>query len=277
MKKVKIITGNPTVIPLADMRFIPAGLEALAAWVQENVPEAGVESVDDLFPRHGVVEMRKPTDNELLAELAGRKCYNSFGKKGHPRTNEDYLRSMWEGRIPHRSTGYHPHMAFFVANVSRRVSHELIRNYVGHAKDEEGAPSQESTRYTDHPGVYIAHPKIVDNPEELRLFTEAMQRGYDEYLAYQQREIEAFCAAHGAPPKGMDRKRIYESASSYLHHSCVTSFIWTSNPQALCKFFEERVDSAADMEMQRCARVWRDACLAHEPNLYVTLSSNARS
>jgi thymidylate synthase ThyX len=184
---------------------------------------------------------------------------------------------MWEGRIPHRSTGYHPHMTFFIANVSRRVSHELIRNYVGHARDEEGAPSQESTRYTDHPGVYIAHPKIVENPEELRLFTEAMQRGYDEYLAYQQREIEAFRAAHGALPKGMDRKRIYESASSYLHHSCATSFIWTSNPMALCKLCEERVDYAADLEMQRFVRVWRDACLAHEPNLYVTLSANARS
>ena len=74
----------------------------------------------------------------------------------------------------------------------------------------------------------------------------------------------------------MDRKRIYESASSYLHHSCATSFVWTSNPQALCKFFEERVDAAADMEMQRFARVWRDVCLARWPNLFVTLSDNAR-
>lgn len=287
-KAVTILTGNPTVIPLAQMELIPSGLDALAAWMRDNAPETEVSDASDLLPRHGVTEARPATDNELLAELGGRTCYRSFGAKGMPRTNEAYLRSMWEGRIPHRSTGYHPHMTFFIAGVSRRVSHELIRNYVGHAKDEEGAPSQESTRYTDHPGIYIAHPRMPEVRDvvgingmswqaELGQYAAAMQCGYDEYLAYQQREIEAFKARHdGAMPKGMDRKRIYEAASSYLHHSCATSFVWTSNPMALCKFFEERVDAAADLEMQRFARVWRDVCLAWWPNLFVTLSPSAR-
>lgn len=277
MPNVRIITENPTVIPLAQMSLMPEGLQALADWVKQNVPAAEVEGVSDLLPRHGITESRIATDNELLAELAGRKCYNSWGAKGAPRPNDAYLRSMWEGRIPHRSTGYHPHMSFFIADVSRRVSHELIRNYVGHAKDEEGAPSQESTRYTDHPGSYIAPPRIVGDATELSLFQESMQRGYDEYLDFQKRQIEAFRSKNGAPPKGMDRKRIFEAASHYLHHSCSTSFIWTTNPMALQKLFEERVDAAADLEFQRFARVWRDVSLKHWPNLFVTLSENARA
>ncbi len=277
-KRVRILTGAPTVVALAEMALMPKGLDALASWVQENVPEAEVTSAADLFPRHGITEERQPTDNELIAELAGRKCYNSFGHKGVPRSNADYLKSMWEGRIPHRSTGYHPHMMFFIAGVSRRLSHEMFRNYIGHAKEEEGEPSQESTRYTDHPGSYIAHPFDLHDPAEMAIYEREMQEGYDRYLQYQERRIEAFAARNdGRPPKGIDRKRIYESASGRLHHSCSTSFIWTSNPMAIGKMLEERVDSAADLEYQRLARTWRDVCLQHWPNDFVTLSENARS
>ncbi len=276
-KQVRIITGNPTVVALMDMRFMPGALDQLAAWVKENVPEAGVEGAEDLLPRHGIEEVRKPTDNELIAELAGRKCYNSFGVKGAPRTNEAYLRSMWEGRISHRSTGYHSHMVYFIANVSRRLSHEMFRNYVGHAKDEEGAPSQESTRYCDHPGVFIAPPRIVGDERKIERFRQEMQRGYDAYLTFQEEEIAEFKAKNGVEPKGMDRKRIFEAASFYLHHSAATSFIWTTNPQAHIKLLEERVDAAADLEFQRLGRFWRDVSLEAWSNLYVTLSSSARA
>ncbi len=285
-RQVKILTGAPTIVPLADMRIMPGALDVLAGWVKDNVEDCEIEDGSDLLPRHGVTEAREPTDNELLAELAGRKCYNSFGVKGAPRSNEAYLKSMWEGRIPHRSTGYHPHMSFFIAGVSRRVSHELIRNYVGHAKDEEGAPSQESTRYCDHPGSYIAHPRMLEHrgygphgeeeQYELHHYEKVMQAGYDEYLDYQTREVAWFRQHNGREPKGMDRKRIYEAASSYLHHSCSTSFIWTTNPMAHIKLIEERVDAAADLEFQRLARTWRDVSLAAWPNLYVTLSGSAR-
>src|SRR5678816_754509 len=126
-----------------------------------NETEASVTRWPDGQGAAWTERRRKVTDNELLCELAGRKCYDSFAEAGAKRTNGEYLRSMWQGRIPHRSTGYHAKMSFFFAHVSRRVSHELIRNYVGADRDEEGNPSQESTRFTHHPGVYIAHPSIL--------------------------------------------------------------------------------------------------------------------
>lgn len=306
MAKVEatIITDDPIVTVLGEMALDHDGVMEMARWVQKYrpqcVPEGGFSEVLDLLPHDGwdidptkpmtEVEtpwpdgtgatgvrtrgtLRKVTDNELLCELAGRKCYDSFAEASAKRTNGEYLRSMWQGRIPHRSTGYHAKMSFFFAHVSRRVSHELIRNYVGADRDEEGNPSQESTRFTHHPGVYIAHPYYLqrDNdkfPDELARFRDRAQRNYEDYVATVERKIARFTEQTGSPPKGLDRKRIYESSSGDLLMSCGTSFIWTTNPMAITKFFHERDNDEADMEMARFARAWKRVVIARWPNLF---------
>lgn len=176
MREVTVITDEPIIEIIAEMKLDDAGVLAMAEWVKryrpECVPEGGFSSVLDLLPHdgreqdpalrgqvdtfHNPIGRRTVTDNELLCELAGRKCYDSFAEKGAKRTNGEYLASMWTGRgVPHRSTGYHAKMSFFFAHISRRVSHELIRNYVGADRDEEGSPSQESTRFTEHKRVSL--------------------------------------------------------------------------------------------------------------------------
>jgi thymidylate synthase ThyX len=152
--------------------------------------------------------------------------------------------------------------------VSRRVSHELIRHYVGADRTEEGSPSQESTRYVEHSGCYIAHPAILESARELDEFEIAMKDNYEAYRDYIIRRSSEFELVNGAPPKGMDRKHIFESASPYLSHACETSFIWTTNPIALAKMFKERDNEAADLEYLRLARKWKKVCLEHWPNLF---------
>lgn len=281
-----IIVDDPIVVPLAHQQLIPEGVLEMAKWVQryrpQCVPEQGFENVLDLVPHDGSdvdpftgITRPRITDNELLAELAGRKCYDSFADAGKRRSNNEYLHSMWDGRIPHRSTGYHAQMTFFIAHVSRRVSHELIRNYVGHAKDEEGIPSQESTRFTHHPGTYIAHPYYLDQEYELEEFRHRAQRNYVDYVSTIERKVNAYRGKLGAEPKGLDKKRIYESTAGDLLMSCGTSFIWTTNSMALSKFFHERDDEAADMEMCRFARVWKRACFEKWPNLFTDFHPKA--
>lgn len=299
MSKVEatVITEDPIVTVLGEMALDHDGVMEMARWVQryrpQCVPEGGFSEVLDLVPHDGTetqtcpnsrdsvcsedclwcagtsVAKRKITDNELLCELAGRKCYDSFAEAGARRTNGEYLRSMWQGRIPHRSTGYHAKMSFFFAHVSRRVSHELIRNYVGADRDEEGNPSQESTRFTHHPGVYIAHPSILNHEYELSQFRLRAQRNYEEYVGTIERKIASFRGRTGKDPKGLDRKRIYESTSNDLMHSCGTSFIWTTNPMAITKFLHERDNDEADMEMARFARAWKRVVIARWPNLFI--------
>lgn len=282
MRKATIITDEPIIEIIAEMKLDTPGVLAMAEWVKryrpDCVPEGGIHRVEDLLPHDRWEEwpdgrkvkyavsaeeenaFRAPTDNEILCELAGRKCYDSFAEKGAKRTNAEYLASMWTGRgVPHRSTGYHAKMSFFFAHVSRRVSHELIRNYVGSDRDEEGSPSQESTRFTEHPGVYIAHPRFLESKKDLDQFTNECANNYTTYLNY---------VAQAEGLKGMERKRVYEAAASLLLMSCATSFIWTTNPMALMKFFGERCDEAADLEMQRFANKLKKVCLNRWPNLF---------
>ncbi len=267
-----IIVGDPIVEVIAEMCLNDTGVMNMAKWVERYrpkcLPAGGFQHPLDLTPHDGKEGDRYITDNELLCELAGRKCYDSFAEAGAKRTNGEYLRSMWEGRVPHRSTGYHAKMSFFFAHISRRVSHELIRNYVGSDRNEEGAPSQESTRFTHHPGIYVAHPYDLTSTVALNNFRVRAQQNYAAYCDTIQYKVAAFTTEHGESPKGIDKKRIYESTAGDLLMSCGTSFIWTTNPQAMTKFFHERCSEAADMEMARFANTWKKIALERWPNLF---------
>lgn len=260
------------------MQLMHAGIAQMADWVADRRPSCMPEGWDpqsstldktiDLFPHEGYEGGRCLSGNEMLAELAGRKCYNSFGERAGKKTNSEYIQNTQGGDIPHASILYHCKMSFFVAGVSRRVSHELIRHYVGADRTEEGAPSQESTRYVEHVGTYVAHPRILSIPNELIEFTNEMSYNLDTYSRYITRQIAKHVEQTGSEPKGMDRKRIYESASSYLSHACETSFIWTTNPIALAKLIKERDNEGSDLEFQRLARVWKGVAKRHWPNLF---------
>lgn len=280
-REARILTGEPIVVPIAETLVLDNALSKMMDWVRDRRPECLPEEWVDahralkpiyaLFPHDREHDDGSPlTDAELLVEIAGRKCYDSWGVKAGKKSNREYIENTQRGTIPHASIMYHAKMTFFIAGVSRRVSHELIRNYVGADRDEEGSPSQESTRFTHHPGCYIAHPWILGNQGELDVFQSAMQHNYEEYLEYIERMQEKEKASQDLPQdiKTMRRKRVYESASAYLSHSCETSWIWTTNPIALAKLLRERGDAAADLEFRRLARAWARVCVERWPNLF---------
>lgn len=280
-RQVRILTGDPVVIPMAHMTLIPGALEALMNWVEEVRPECVPEefrhvhkavdpelrsrmALEALLPHSLFEDGRELTGNELLTEIAGRGCYQSWGQKAGRKSNREYIANTQSYDVPHRSIVYHPHMSYFIAGVSRRVSHELMRNYIGHAKDEEGSPSQESTRYVEHSGRFIAPPYILDKPEELQRFTDTMQRAYDGYISYIEREFSRIELEGGHKPdwsKTEMRKRVYESASAQLPHTAETSWLWTSNPIAMAKLDQERDHPAADLEYRRLARALKQVNL----------------
>lgn len=273
-QEVTILTGDPVVSCIADLQLNNAGLQTMLKWVKDRRPDCvpfDTWDWESMFPHRGQRdpgEAEEPlTHNELLVELAGRKCYNSFGEKAGQKTNKGYIENTQiKYDIPHASIMYHAKMSFFIGGVSRRVSHELIRHYVGADRDEEGSPSQESTRYTEHTGHYIAPPRILDQPEELSSFRQRCQGNYEEYLAFIDRQLKL-------PPgpgesKTMARKRVLEAASAELKHTVETSFIWTTNPIALAKMFRERDNEAADLEYLRFAKVWKKLCVEKWPNLF---------
>ena len=265
---------QPTIIPIAQQSFIPGALDALAEWVGDYRPEClpnGDESTGaDLFPHDGIEDGRTLTDNELLVELCGRNCYYSYGAKAGKKTNREYIAHTQSGPVPHRSIMYHAKMTFFVAGISRRMTHELIRHYVGADRTEEGSPSMESTRYTEHTGCYVVPPRIIAaGADAISQFAEDMSVGFTAYKRYIATEVDAYIKTHdGLPPKGMDRKRIYEAATGVNPWQLATSMMWTANPMSLSHMFMERDHESADLEFQRLASAWRKVCETHWPNLF---------
>lgn len=267
-KRVTLVF-RPTIALLASMQIRPQGVHAMHQWLEKYrpdcVPETNTGALMGLLPHNG----EGCSSNELLVELAGRKCYNSFGTAAGRKTNKDYIEHTQQGEIKHASILYHAKMSFFIAGVSRRVSHELIRNYVGADRNEEGSPSQESTRFTHHPGHFIVHPSDIElGADAIAKFGDDMDTNYGNYLAYIEERFDAIQKSTGAEPKGLARKRVYEAASARLSHGCETSWIWTTNPGALAKLIHERENVAADREIMRLATQWRELVMATEPNLY---------
>lgn len=273
--QIKIIT-EPVVIPIAVPHVLTSGLAEVARWVHEERPECfpfdgpipdGMNNDDlalNLFPHNGA----NITDAELLVEFAGRTCYHSYGECAGRKTNAEYIAHTQTGEIPHASIMYHPSFTFFIAGVSRRLSQELMRHNIGAERDWRGNPSQESTRYTEHVGSYVAHPRDLTDPENLGTYHAKCQDDYDHYLKYTDREIAKFTTANGYEPKGMDRKRIFEAAAQRHGWGFSTSFVWTGNPVSLGKLFKEREHEAADLEFQRLAKKWRPIAVSLAPNLY---------
>lgn len=114
---------------------------------------------------------------EWLTEFAGKSCYMSFDlslnqnlTKVGTRSNEEYIQGGIVGQR-HGSVLEHSTATFFLKDVSRIVTHELVRHRVGTAY------SQTSGRYVRLDEVDFYVPQcIANNPAALNLFLSEFRR-----------------------------------------------------------------------------------------------------
>ena len=105
------------------------------------------------------------TSAARLIECAGRVCYDSYGKG---RGSAAYHKHILE--VGHGSVMEHASFSFFLSNISRGCTHELVRHRVG------VAISQRSTRYVDESvSAWVWHPLLakLDDPALLREIDDA--------------------------------------------------------------------------------------------------------
>lgn len=112
------------------------------------------------------------TDAERLIECAGRTCYDSYGKG---RSSTDYHANIL--KVGHESVMEHASFSFFITNVSRGLTNELVRHRAG------VAISQRSTRYVDESeSDWCLHPSTElvwsANVRALRHFIEMRASQY---------------------------------------------------------------------------------------------------
>jgi thymidylate synthase (FAD) len=192
----------------------------------------------DLGERLGWEPEGDGTAPEKLIEFAGRGCYQSYGKP-NPDTarTTDYVGNMLKQN--HLSVIEHVSASFYLAGVSRSLTHELVRH-------RHFSFSQLSQRYVSMSGVAPVIPPLIEGNLECTTFLE--DAFHDAVAAYEE-FTELLVVNH----PGATRKQLREVARALLPNCTPTSMVITGNLRSWLEFLEKRMSPAADAEIRGVA------------------------
>lgn len=201
-------------------------------------------------------DQNQGTDAERIIECAGRTCYDSYGKG---RKSADYHKHIME--VDHGSVTEHVQFTFFLGNLSRGLTHELVRHRVGIAI------SQRSTRYVDEDGSeWVLHPligKYINDFDEGHadaasgqyraemedVITKAMTASRDAYRFIAD-HLEKWAVSQGVD-KFTARKQARGAARGLLGNALLTEMIWSCNIRTMRgTILRQRANGAADAEIR---------------------------
>ena len=238
------VRRDPLVLKIAETRIVEDGLRALATSYKASEWLEKSRAI-----RRG--------DAELLAEVAGRVCYKSFGVGLNPnitKIREDprvYLENILKSK--HGSVIEHAYVTFAFLNVSRVFTHELVRHRVG------VAISQESLRYVRPTEIGISVPEDLAGLEKRFLdVVEQIEKGYDNLQKQIDWEALSF----------EKKKRMTSSLRRILPEGIATNVIWTANHRAIRWIIEMRTDPSAEVEIRRVFGRVAEICMSDYPLLY---------
>lgn len=177
---------------------------------------------------------RGVTDPDHLAEFAGRACYQSFGKP-NPATarNAAYLAHIQAEE--HESVLEHGTATFYLAGVSRALTHELIRH-------RHLSYSQLSQRFVDEKNAAIVVPPALrGDTDALRILARAQVAAQEAYTDL---------VTHLTETKGLDRKPAREAARAVLPNMTETRIVVSGNHRAWRDVLARRCTAAADAEIR---------------------------
>jgi thymidylate synthase (FAD) len=199
----------------------------------------------------------QPNESEFLIELAGRSCYKSFGVGLNPNVTKirenpkDYLTNVLEkgdGSILEHAT-----VTFAFLNVSRILTHELVRHRAG------TAISQESLRYVRPRDVDVWIPPELEKVSDK--FAEAVEEVKKRYHDLEdQFEWDKLSFEQ--------KKRITSALRRILPDGIATNIVWTANHRTLRWVIEMRTDPSAEVEIRTVFDKVAEICIRDYPLLY---------
>jgi len=164
---------------------------------------------------------------EALIEKAARLCYNS--KPGDEEKRKKFLTGPINSG--HTSTIEHASATFKISEVSRALTHELVRHRIGMSY------SQRSQRYCSEDGFEIVVPDLIKKNDfeiEYKSLIKTIEELYNEMVA------------DGVPK---------EDARYILPNACHTQIIVTGNFTAWRHFLELRLSPRAQWEIRQLAHL----------------------
>lgn len=203
------------------------------------------QGLDDLLAHLGVGDWKSDasSDMELLCEVFGRACYKSFGTGLNPnvtrvrKTNRSYLTNIIEKGDG--SVLEHGVVNFFLADVSRVFTHELVRHRVG------TAISQESLRFVRLTDLdWYAPVSIQESPEAMSIFA----RTFEELGRLQQELADLFQIDEKTSFD--EKKEITSALRRVAPIGLSTNIGWSSNMRTLRHVIEQRTAPWAEEEIR---------------------------
>jgi thymidylate synthase (FAD) len=182
------------------------------------------------------------SDAENLVEFAGKMCYRSWAPglnvnvKKVRDDQEAYLQNILKQR--HGSVLEHACFTFVFHNVSRVLTHELIRHRPG------VAVSQESLRYVRLNEIPMWIPKwawddkrLMDHADELVSHMEDFQEWMAEYFKLDEAPMH-------------EKKAKTSFMRRFAPEGVATGMTWTANVRTLRHVIEARTDPGAEEEIR---------------------------
>ena len=221
------------------------------------------DGLEALLDHLGVPEWKSdaPTDVELICEVFGRACYRSFGTELNPnitrvrKSNHTYLTNIiakGDGSVLEHGVAN-----FFIADVSRVFTHELVRHRVG------TAISQESLRFVRMTDLnWYAPVCIQESSEAMTIFA----RTFEELSKLQREMSDLFELDSKA---SFDEKKEITSAIRRIAPiGLATNIGWSCNMRTLRHVIEQRTSPWAEEEIRLVFGKIAEIAVTSWPNLF---------
>ena len=188
-----------------------------------------------------LAEPGDPNAGELLVEFAGRACYRSWEPGLNPnvskvRTDQrEYFANIL--RSAHGSVLEHANYSLALRNVSRVMTHELVRHRAG------SAFSQESLRYVRLVDIGFRVPPAL---EPLRERVVSIVEQLEEFQVSAAQELDL--DGEGVPFHV--KKEITSALRRLAPIGLSTDIIWTANVRTLRHVIEMRTAEGAEEELR---------------------------
>ena len=191
------------------------------------------------------VELLSITPNaEELIETAGRTCYQSEAKEGHVVGN--LIKALIKSG--HSSVLEHASATFRISEVSRALTHQLVRHRLV-------AYSQQSQRYVKEDQFsYVV-------PEAILGMSPNLQQMYHKHMVEIQKMYD-FWKTNGLKN---------EDARFVLPNACHTEIVMSCNFREYRTIFSLRCDKHAQWEIRNMAKSMLSQLSALAPNVFADL------
>lgn len=226
------------------MKFVTPKVYLLGKTTLE--PEGAVEFLDESYGglewAHGRYVEEDAPNHEILIELGGRLCYDSYSAEGgNPNVTKvrtdriAYLQNLIKSG--HGSVLEHATFNFGIRNTSVVMTQELIRHRVG------TAISQESGRYVRPTELLIVDTPYMQDPANRERMTNQFRDIEDMYLDE--------CWRHDWDSMPFsEKKELTSELRGMLPMRRATNMAWSGNIRALRHIIELRTSPHAEWEIR---------------------------